>query len=87
MPHEFRVRIVIERDGDGFYAFCPGLPEVHTCGATIEEAAQNVRNAATAVLRTKLRLGQQVVENDDLVRTERAPTQRYEDQIRIPVFA
>ena len=47
------IKVVVERDGDSFYAYCPGLPEVHTCGETPEEAAQNARNAAVAILRVK----------------------------------
>ena len=50
---EYPIKVVVEHDGDSYYAYCPGLPEVHTCGDTQEEAAQNARNAAIAVLRTK----------------------------------
>ena len=48
-----RLSIIVEPDEDSFYAYCPELPEVHTCGETQEEATQNARNAIQAVLRVK----------------------------------
>ena len=45
--------IIVEPDEDVFYAYCPELPEVHTCGETQEEATQNARNAIQAILRVK----------------------------------
>ena len=63
----YLVKIVVERDGDSFYAYCPGLPEVHTCGETQEEAAQNARNAAIAILRTKKKYNDPIPVGPDLI--------------------
>ena len=49
---EFKVQTVIERDEEGFHAFCPALQGLHTYGNTAEEALQNVKDAATAYLQS-----------------------------------
>ena len=50
--------IIVEPDGDTFYAHCPALPEVHTQGDTRDEAIQNARDAIKAALRVRERYGQ-----------------------------
>ena len=38
-------------DGENqFYAFCPALKGLHTCGDTIEQALNNAKDAITAYL-------------------------------------
>lgn len=49
---EFRIEAIIEPDGDGFHAYCPALPGLHTYGNTVEAALENVRDAATAYLQS-----------------------------------
>jgi len=80
MSHRgYLIKIVVERDGDGFYAYCPGLSEVHTCGMTHEEAVQNARNAATAILRTKKRYKNLVKVGPNLVKVHIPSKQHMED--------
>lgn len=38
--------VVVERDGDSFYAHCPGLKGLHVDGPTEEEAVNNAVKAA-----------------------------------------
>ena len=89
--YEFQVTVVIEPDGNGFYAHCPGLPGVFACGDTPEEALDSARDGALSILRTKLRLGDSIEENHDLIRLK-APTKqltpvlrRLEEMVTIPV--
>lgn len=56
-PTTYRLMVVIEPDGEGFHAFCPALKGLHVSGATEEEALVNVRDAATAYLRSLIRHG------------------------------
>ncbi len=51
----FSVSIVIEPDEDGYYAYCPALKGLHTCGATESEALENAKNAATAYIRSLIK--------------------------------
>ena len=53
----FKIRIVIESDGDGFYAFCPDLDCVHVYGDTDDDAFDNAKDAAVAYLAMTLRHG------------------------------
>lgn len=39
------VPIVIERDGDGYFASCPTFQGCHAQGATYEGALDNIRDA------------------------------------------
>jgi predicted RNase H-like HicB family nuclease len=45
-----QVEICIEKDDDGYYAFCPSLKGVHTCGNTEKEALENAKNAIAAYI-------------------------------------
>ena len=54
---KFRVPIVIEPDGDGFYAHSPALPGLMMDGETIEEALQSAREGAIALLQSMIRDG------------------------------
>ncbi len=41
----YRFSVVIEKDGDGYYAFCPELQGCYTQGDTYEEALENIKDA------------------------------------------
>jgi predicted RNase H-like HicB family nuclease len=54
---KFKVPIVVEPDGDGFYAHSPVLPGLLVDGNTQEEALQYARDGATALLHSMIRDG------------------------------
>jgi predicted RNase H-like HicB family nuclease len=41
----YRFSVVIEKDADGYFAFCPELQGCYTQGSTYEEALANIRDA------------------------------------------
>lgn len=41
----YRVSVVIEKDADGYFAFCPGLQGCYTQGDGYEEVLENIRDA------------------------------------------
>lgn len=41
----FRFSVVIEKDADGYYVFCPDLQGCYTQGDTYEEALENIKDA------------------------------------------
>jgi predicted RNase H-like HicB family nuclease len=47
-----KLSVVLERDQDGCYAWCPELKGCHAQGATIEEALANIHDAAQLFLET-----------------------------------
>ena len=47
-----RMNVVIEKDAEGYYAYCPELPGCQTQGDTFEEVMANIREAAELYLET-----------------------------------
>jgi predicted RNase H-like HicB family nuclease len=41
----YRFSVIIERDKDGYFAFCPELQGCYTQGDTYEEALENTKDA------------------------------------------
>ena len=54
---KFKIPMIIEPDGEGFYAHSPALPGLLVGGDTKEEALQNARDGAIALLRSMVRDG------------------------------
>lgn len=52
-----RLNIVMEKDADGYYAYCPELPGCQTQGEGFEEVMVNMKEAAELYLET-LSLGE-----------------------------
>lgn len=48
----YRLTAVIEKDGDGFYAYCPDLAGCQSQGDTWEEVQVNIREAIALYLET-----------------------------------
>ena len=42
---KYRVTVVIEKDRDGYFAFCPELQGCYTQGETYEEVLENIKDA------------------------------------------
>ncbi len=49
--------VVIEKDGDSFHAFCPGLKGLHVDGSSEQEALQNAASAADSYIASLVRHG------------------------------
>ena len=48
----YRLTAVIEKDTDGYYAYCPILTGCQSQGDTLEEAQDNIREAIVLYLET-----------------------------------
>ncbi len=48
----YQVSVVIERDEDGFYAYCPQLEGCHSQGETLDEILRNIQEAVSLYLET-----------------------------------
>ncbi|MCS6903421.1 MAG: type II toxin-antitoxin system HicB family antitoxin [Candidatus Bipolaricaulota bacterium] len=57
---QFTVSIVVEPDAAGYYAYCPALKGLHTCGSTEREALENARDAAIAYIRSLIKHGEPI---------------------------
>lgn len=41
----FKLSVVVEKDADGYYAFCPEFQGCYTQGASYEEVLENIKDA------------------------------------------
>jgi predicted RNase H-like HicB family nuclease len=48
--HKFGV--LIEKDAEGYYAYCPDLPGCQSQGDSLEDAVSNIKEAIALYLRT-----------------------------------
>jgi predicted RNase H-like HicB family nuclease len=52
------VRVVVEKDSDGFHAFCPAFKGIHVYGASEDEAVSNALHAAQLYIDSLIRKGE-----------------------------
>ncbi len=48
----YKIDVVIEKDADGYYAYCPALKGCQTQGDTLEEVQANIKEAIELYLST-----------------------------------
>jgi predicted RNase H-like HicB family nuclease len=54
----YRLAAVIEKDADGYFAFCPDLQGCYTQGETYEEALDSLREAVALHIEDRLEAGE-----------------------------
>jgi len=60
----YRFSIVIEKDEDGYFVFCPELQGCYSQGDTYEEALGNIKDAA------KLHIADRLANQEELLKKE-----------------
>jgi predicted RNase H-like HicB family nuclease len=56
----YRFAAVIERDADGYFAYCPELQGCYTQGSNHEEALRNLQSAIQLVVEDTLECGEEI---------------------------
>lgn len=56
----YRFSVVIEKDSEGYYAFCPELQGCYTQGATYEDALYNIKDAIRLNLEDRIASGEDI---------------------------
>jgi len=56
----YRFSIVIEKDEEGYFAFCPELQGCYTQGDTYEEVLENIKDAIRLHVNDRLDSGEEV---------------------------
>lgn len=54
---KFWVKIIVEKDGEGYYSYTPSLKGIHMDGRSPEGALINAREAAALLLKTMIEDG------------------------------
>ena len=60
----YRISVVIEKDADGYFAFCPELQGCYTQGDSYEEVLDNIRDAV------RLHIEDRVADMEDIPHIE-----------------
>ena len=50
----YRLSVVVEKDKEGYFAFCPELQGCYTQGSTYEEVMENIKDAVRLDLEDRL---------------------------------
>ncbi len=56
----YRLSAVIEKDADGYFAFCPELQGCYTQGDSYEEALENIKDTVRLHLEDRIRGGEEI---------------------------
>ncbi|MEA5571567.1 type II toxin-antitoxin system HicB family antitoxin [Calothrix sp. UHCC 0171] len=62
----YKVSIIIEKDEDGYYAYCPELPGCQTQGDSLEEVRENIQEAVELYLETLSESEKQALQNKEI---------------------
>ncbi len=56
----YRLSVVVEKDEDGYIAFCPELDGCYTQGETYEEVMDNIKDAMKLHIEDRVASGEEV---------------------------
>lgn len=56
-----RLEVVVEKDSDGYFIYCPRLQGCYSQGDSYEEAIDNIRGAIKLHLKDRLASGEPIV--------------------------
>ena len=56
----YKLSVVIEKDADGYFAFCPELQGCYTQGDSYEEVLENIKDAIRLHLEDKKESGETI---------------------------
>ncbi len=56
----YRFSVVIEKDSDGYFAFCPELQGCHAQGDDYEEVMSNIRDAIRLHVEDRVQAGEEI---------------------------
>ncbi len=56
----YRFSVIIEKDKEGYFAFCPELQGCYTQGDTYEEAVENIKDAIRLHVEDRIEEGEDI---------------------------
>jgi len=62
----YRFSVVIERDENGYYAYCPELQGCYTQGDTYEEALASIKDAIRLHVEDRLESGEEISQPESI---------------------
>lgn len=65
----YRFSIIVEKDEDGYFVFCPELQGCYTQGDTYEEALTNIEDAIRLHVKARRDLGEEIPQAESVSMT------------------
>ena len=62
----YRFSVVIEKDRDGYFVFCPELRGCYTQGDTYEEALENIKDAIYLHVKDRDESGEEIAQLESI---------------------
>jgi len=62
----YKFSVVIERDVNGYFAFCPELQGCYTQGDTYEETLENIKDAIRLHIEDRLETGEEIAQAESV---------------------
>lgn len=62
----YRFSVVIEKDKEGYFAFCPELQGCYTQGDTYEETLENIKDAIRLHVEDRLEDGEEIPQSESV---------------------
>jgi Uncharacterized conserved protein len=62
----YRFSVVIEKDRDGYFVFCPELQGCYTQGDTYEEALENIKDAIYLHVKDRDESGEEIAQLESI---------------------
>jgi len=62
----YRFSVVIERDENGYYAYCPELQGCYSQGDTYEEALANIKDAIRLHVEDRVESGEEIPQAESI---------------------
>lgn len=56
----YKFSVVVERDSEGYFAFCPELQGCYTQGDTYEEVLENIKDAIRLHIEDRIESGEEI---------------------------
>jgi predicted RNase H-like HicB family nuclease len=78
----YRLSVVIEKDVDGYFAFCPELQGCYTQGDSYEEALENIKDAIRLHLEDRIEGGEVIPMVESILRDADLTVEQFKEQMR-----
>ena len=62
----YRFTVIVERDNDGYFAFCPELQGCYTQGESYEEALDNIKDAIHLHVEDRKNNGEDIIQPESV---------------------
>lgn len=84
----YTFRAVIEPDEpSGYHGYVPALPGCHTCGDTVEETKENLKDALVGYLEVALEHGDPIPQNEIFEFTQPVLVEKLKTKLRVKIPA